>query len=79
MNPFHSFLRIFQGVTEVAMWDELTRLRRLGVAWEGVPQDEAEFTAGLQRLVDAGWAERSGALVLWLPVKPKPAERTLFA
>lgn len=77
MNALHNHLRLHSGTTPAAMWQDLARLRRLGCDYGDLPQTEADFHAGLESLVAAGLAERSGRLVLWLPVR-KPAERTLF-
>lgn len=78
------FLRVAGGTTAEAMFDELSRLRRLESPWEGVPATLEAFIAALEALQADGRASRVGEL--WLPEFPAPvakverreAQTTLF-
>lgn len=75
MNPLHDYLRVAGGTTAPAMWDELCRLRRLGVPSEGLPYTFEQFEAGLRKLGVAGLACEDRQWWYWLPVKAKEEKR----
>ena len=80
MTALHQFLRIAQGVSAEQMFAELRRLQALG-SWKELPTDEYAFKAGLNELLAADLAERSGKLWLWKPLPQRAGKRQaeLFA
>jgi hypothetical protein len=84
-NAVWEYLRIQSGQSVGKLWNDLTRLRRLGMKYEDLPADLATFRACLDALLAQGRAEKVGEL--WLAtftqvVEAKPKrqrQESLFA